>query len=74
MQGCPGCAKDDEGGELVRIWHHEWSRDIKKHEKAWSNKMAREREIQEVQDIFGFNSDDFEEEEEEEEEEDDDDD
>ena len=69
QNGCPGCMKDahqgkeqKEGGgsgEVVRVWHHEWSRDIKKHEKAWSNKMAREREIQEVQDIFGFNSDDF---------------
>ena len=66
LQGCPGigcCGKD------VRIWHHEWSRDIRKHEKAWSAKKAREREIQEVAEIFGFSDDDEEEEEEEENEE-----
>ena len=52
MQGCPGCAA--EGVEGVRIWHHDWSRDIKKHEKAWAAKQAREREIQEVADAFGM--------------------
>ena len=52
MQGCPGCAA--RGMEGVRIWHHDWSRNIKKHEKAWAAKQAREREIQEVADAFGM--------------------
>ena len=52
MQGCPGCAAN--GLENMRIWHHDWSRNIKKHEKAWAAKQAREREIQEVADAFGM--------------------
>jgi hypothetical protein len=69
LQGCPGkgCGSD------VRIWHHEWSRDIRKHEKAWSNKKAREREIQEVAEIFGFDDDDDDDDDEDDEDDEDDD-
>ena len=64
MQGCSGCRErranndgdTDRDDEVVRIWHHDWSRDIKKHEKQWAREQARQREIQEVADAFGMMS------------------
>ena len=46
QQGCPACS--------LRIWHHEWIRDIKKLERAWSNKQAKKREINDVATAFGL--------------------
>ena len=44
-QGCPECG--------LRVWHHEWERDIKRLEKRWAAKEARKREMSEVADSFG---------------------
>eukprot|EP00949_MAST-11_sp_MAST-11-sp1_P002314 g2314.t1 len=46
QQGCPACG--------LRIWHHDWVRDIKKLERAWANKQAKKREINEVAEAFGL--------------------
>ena len=48
MQGCPSCGPD------VRIWHHDWGRDIKKLEKHWAAERAREREIESVAKVFNL--------------------
>ena len=51
LQGCPACG--------LRIWHHEWERDIKRLERRWAAKQARERELNEVADSFGGLGDEF---------------
>lgn len=51
LQGCPKCG--------LRIWHHEWERDIKRLERRWAAKQARDRELNEVADSFGGLGEEF---------------
>ena len=44
-QGCPECR--------LRVWHHEWERDITRLEKRWAAKEAVKREMNDVTDSFG---------------------
>ena len=38
----------------ARVFHKDWPSDIKKLEKSWAMKKAREREISEISDFFGL--------------------
>lgn len=51
LQGCPACG--------LRVWHHEWERDIKRLERRWAAKQARDRELNEVADSFGGLGEEF---------------
>jgi len=51
LQGCPTCR--------LRVWHHEWERDIKRLERRWAAKQARDRELNEVADSFGGLGEEF---------------
>ncbi len=46
IRQCPVCDK--------RIWHPDWSADVKQLEMAWMNKEARQREMSDVSDFMGM--------------------